>query len=227
MTRSEHREQVRKRRRKENIIVSLVVTFILITITIVSLPPARGDDFSAEQLQINQLVNDNAELTSQVESLTAEVTSLTVEYSALTTENASLSVKYEELQAEYEALKKAKAEAKITSTESLPEETSASASYWTKTQVQDTLEAAANEYGLNKPQTEWIVDIGTKVAYRESRYNTQASNNGKYLGLFQFNANWGSAAERLNPVWSCYRFVKVYVDGGQAAIYQHWKATTY
>jgi hypothetical protein len=35
----------------------------------------------------------------------------------------------------------------------------------------------------------------------------------------------GTAEQRLDPVWSCYRFVRVYAEGGEAKIRQHWKAT--
>jgi hypothetical protein len=36
---------------------------------------------------------------------------------------------------------------------------------------------------------------------------------------------WGSLEQRLDPTWSCYRFVKVYADGGESAVRRHWAAT--
>lgn len=95
---------------------------------------------------------------------------------------------------------------------------------WSRSQVAATLRAAANSYGLSASDTEWIVSAGCSVAYKESTYNTQARN-GQHLGLFQFNNNWGSAANRLDGTWSCYRFVRVFRDGGKTKIRQHWAAT--
>lgn len=88
---------------------------------------------------------------------------------------------------------------------------------WSAGQVEATLRDAAG--------TEWIVATGLRVAYKESTYRPDAVNPSGCVGLFQFNSAWGSMEQRLDPVWSCYRFVKVYVDGGAAKIAQHWKAT--
>lgn len=99
-----------------------------------------------------------------------------------------------------------------------------SADAWNHEQVASTLTAAAKSYGLTAEQTAWVVETGCRVAYRESTYRPDARN-GQYLGLFQFGDAWGSVSERLDGVWSCYRFVRVYRDGGEAAIYRHWKAT--
>jgi hypothetical protein len=100
-----------------------------------------------------------------------------------------------------------------------------SALIWSKGQVSGTLAAAADYYGLTGAKREWIISKGTSIAYKESRYNTHAWNSSNHIGLFQFSDAWASAENRLDGTWSCYRFVKVYVDGGEAKIRQHWRAT--
>jgi len=99
-----------------------------------------------------------------------------------------------------------------------------SAGAWSREQVASTLTAAAKQYGLDDVQTAWIVETGCRVAYKESTYRPDARN-GQHVGLFQFGSAWGTVAERLDPVWSCYRFVRVYAEGGEAKIRQHWRAT--
>ena len=99
------------------------------------------------------------------------------------------------------------------------------ADVWTREQAEQVLRNACSHYNLTSSQTQWIVAKGLHIAWGESRYNTKASNRGVYLGLFQFSGAWASADERLDGEWSCYRFVRVYRDGGEAKIRQHWAAT--
>lgn len=96
---------------------------------------------------------------------------------------------------------------------------------WSKAQVASTLTAAASKYGLTAAQTAWVVDTGCRIAYRESTYRTAVVNASGHAGLFQFSSSWGTLAERTDPVWSCYRFVRVYAEGGESAIRRHWRAT--
>jgi hypothetical protein len=70
-----------------------------------------------------------------------------------------------------------------------------------------------------------VVETGTRIAYRESTYRVAATNPSGAAGLFQFMPPWGSLEQRLDPTWSCYRFVKVYADGGESAVRRHWAAT--
>ena len=96
---------------------------------------------------------------------------------------------------------------------------------WSKSQVASTLTAAASKYGLTADQTAWVVATGTRIAYRESTYKVAVVNGSGHAGLFQFSSSWGTLAERTDPVWSCYRFVRVYAEGGESAIRRHWRAT--
>ena len=159
------------------------------------------------------------EASATIEALASEVASLTAGYE-------SLAIQVEDLELLNRALKN-ELGAKITpqsapKAPAAPKQTSAGA--WSADKVAATLRAAAAEYGLDDKQTAWIVDTGVRVAYRESTYRPDARN-GQHLGLYQFNAAWGTAEQRLDPVWSCYRFVRVYAEGGEAKIRQHWKAT--
>lgn len=159
------------------------------------------------------------EASATIEALASEVASLTAGYE-------SLAIQVEDLELLNRALKN-ELGAKITpqsapKAPAAPKQTSAGA--WSADKVAATLRAAAAEYGLDDKQTAWIVETGVRVAYRESTYRPDARN-GQYLGLFQFGSAWASAEQRLDPVWSCYRFVRVYAEGGEAKIRQHWKAT--
>ena len=159
------------------------------------------------------------EASATIEALASEVASLTAGYE-------SMRIQVEDLELLNRALKN-ELGAKITpqsapKAPAAPKQTSAGA--WSADKVAATLRAAAAEYGLDDKQTAWIVDTGVRVAYRESTYRPDARN-GQHLGLYQFNAAWGTAEQRLDPVWSCYRFVRVYAEGGEAKIRQHWKAT--
>ena len=150
-------------------------------------------------------------LTSEVESATAAVESLRIEVEDLELLNRALKNEIQKNTAP-----------STTTPQSSPQETGAGA--WSREKVASTLTAAAQQYGLTDTETAWIVETGCRVAYRESTYRPDARN-GQYLGLFQFGSAWGTASQRLDPVWSCYRFVRVYAEGGEAKILQHWRAT--
>lgn len=96
---------------------------------------------------------------------------------------------------------------------------------WSREQVASTLRTACAHYSLEPDETAWVVTTGLRIAYRESRYRPGAINPSGCVGLFQFNSGFGAVGNRLDPVWSCYRFVRVYAEGGEAAVRRHWAAT--
>ena len=97
---------------------------------------------------------------------------------------------------------------------------------WSEAQVKAALYAGCEKYGITGSDRSWLVAAGLRIAWAESRYNPSARNaNSSAAGLFQFLAPWGSLEARLDPVWSCNRFCRVYRDGGEAAIRRHWAAT--
>lgn len=86
--------------------------------------------------------------------------------------------------------------------------------------------AACERYDITGSDRTWIVNAGIRIASRESGNSPGAvSPNGEYVGIYQFGSDWSSMENRLDADWSINRFVKVYKDGGQAKIYQHWRAT--
>lgn len=135
----------------------------------------------------------------------------------------------EKAAAEEAARRKAEAARQAVSAPKAPasgsEQAAPSGTTWSRGQVESTLRSAAGEYGLSAADTEWIVSKGADIAWSESRYRTAVVNSSGHAGLFQFSSSWGSLEQRTDPVWSCYRFVKVFKDGGKAKIVQHWAAT--
>lgn len=91
-------------------------------------------------------------------------------------------------------------------------------------EVEALLRAACNYYGITGDEADWLVEKGTVIAWRESSWRPHARN-GSYIGLFQFGPSWGSEADRLDEQWSCYRFVRAYVDGGEQNLRSHWSQT--
>lgn len=149
--------------------------------------------------------------------------------------------KQKKIEAAKEAARKAKAEkeAKIArrnrmaadnsdenpSTADIPEKP-ASHKKWSKAQVREQLVAACAKYDITGSDKEWIVSAGLKVMWGESRYGpSSVSSSGTYVGICQFGPSWGSRSNRLDPVWSINRFVRVFRDGGASKIRQHWRAT--
>jgi len=181
---------------------------------------------SATASLYEQALDANEHLAGQAAEASATIDALASEVESATAAAESLRIQVEDLELLNAALKN-ELGAKITpqaapKAPAAPKQTSASA--WSADKVAATLRAAAAEYGLDDKQTEWIVATGVRVAYKESTYRPDARN-GQYLGLFQFGDAWAPAAQRLDPVWSCYRFVRVYADGGEAKIRQHWAST--
>lgn len=170
-------------------------------------------------------------LATQVDDLESDLTSAThaAELWQKRAENASATAAA--VEADNEALKRdiariqqMKRTAPATTAPATKVATSASGTVWSRSQVESTLRSAAGHYGLTADQAVWVVETGARVAYRESTYRTDARN-GQHVGLFQFNDGWATVAERLDPVWSCYRFVRVYAEAGEAGIRRHWAAT--
>ena len=95
-----------------------------------------------------------------------------------------------------------------------------------ESEVRTLLENACEKYGITGADMKWLITAGLKVAWSESRYNPSARNStSSATGLFQFLKSWGSAENRLDPVWSANRFARVFRDGGKPKIRQHWRAT--
>jgi hypothetical protein len=156
-------------------------------------------------------------LSSEIASTTATIDSLKARILDLEESNAALKRKVEDAAPVIQPQK-------ATKPAPAPKVQQVNTGSWSREQVASTLTAAAKYYGLSETRTAWIVETGCRVAYKESTYRPDARN-GQYLGLFQFGDSWASESERLDPVWSCYRFVRVYADGGESKIRQHWAAT--
>ena len=96
----------------------------------------------------------------------------------------------------------------------------------TEADIVRLVQMACYEYGIPGSEWAWVEQAAVRIAYRESRFDSQAANpTSSARGLFQFLKAWGAESDRLNPVWSVYRFVAVYRDGGPAKIRQHWAQT--
>lgn len=94
-----------------------------------------------------------------------------------------------------------------------------------KSEVRQLLENACDKYGVTGSDRTWIIEMGLNISWKESRWNPSAQNKSSSAsGLFQFLKAWGPLENRLDPVWSANRFVKVFVDGGKSKIYQHWRS---
>lgn len=176
-----------------------------------------------------QALDTNAHLVKEAIDTSATIAALTSEVASLTAGYESLAIQVEDLELLNSALKVEVAKQKAAVPQKAPAPKpptvqQTSAGVWSREQVASTLTAAAKHYGLTAGQTAWIVDTGCRVAYRESTYRPDAVNASGHAGLFQFSKSWGGD-ERLDPVWSCYRFVRVYAEAGEAGIVRHWKAT--
>ena len=164
----------------------------------------------------NHLRSEAASLTSEVERLTSEVESATAAMQAVEDDNAALKRRLRDAQAAPTPVSR--------SGDTRAPVTAPSGSVWTREKVEVTLLLACEHHGIPKEKHAWLIQKGADIAYRESTYRTDARN-GQHIGLFQFNNAWATEAQRLDPVWSCYRFVQVYKDGGEAKIRQHWAST--
>jgi hypothetical protein len=72
--------------------------------------------------------------------------------------------------------------------------------------------------------SQFIEDKTIHIINGESSGNPNCVTN-DYVGLLQFNSEWMSRAERLNPYASIARFVRVYKEGGLSAIKRNWSPT--
>lgn len=82
---------------------------------------------------------------------------------------------------------------------------------------------ACDELGV---ESDYLTATIPRLAYRESRFDTEAANCASSArGLMQFLAAWGSEEKRMDGVWSVYRVVALYRDGGAQKIRQHWALT--
>ena len=116
---------------------------------------------------------------------------------------------------------------------------SAHAETWSKDRTRREVRAAAAYY---KVPSKWITDAAIDIVYdgaHESSGCTHAGKGTSCVGLFQFNRSWHASKKewrlaraeghtkdwRLSGRASVYRFVRVYRDGGRAAIKRHWRAT--
>jgi hypothetical protein len=95
---------------------------------------------------------------------------------------------------------------------------------WSKADVEWVTRRALRDYDIPAREHAWVVAAAVRVATRESGRRPKARN-GQHLGMMQFNSGWKGGDKRLDGKWSVYRFVRVYRDGGKAAIRRHWKAT--
>lgn len=96
----------------------------------------------------------------------------------------------------------------------------------TEANIVRLVQMACYEYGIPGNEWEWLEVAAPRIAYRESRFDSHAANRtSSARGLLQFLQPWGDEADRLDPVWSVYRFVQVYRDGGPRKIRQHWALT--
>lgn len=94
---------------------------------------------------------------------------------------------------------------------------------WTEADVVLVTIIACDDLGV---ESDYLTATIPRLAYRESRYDTQAANRtSSARGLMQFLKAWGSEANRMDGVWSVYRVVKLYRDGGAQKIRQHWALT--
>ncbi|MBN2840989.1 MAG: hypothetical protein JXP37_08560 [Coriobacteriia bacterium] len=212
--------------------VMLILTFMTLSILFGCYSVGRAtsrnkyEPIAAEALSEASYAVDTAEQArdtaaywkDQATEASATIEALRSELASATSELSSLSVQIHDLQELNTALKRQ------IDPEVKEQSYNAPEGAWTREQVASTLTAAAKGHELTAEETAWVVETGVRVAYRESTFRPDARN-GQYLGLFQFGDAWGSSTQRLDPVWSCYRFVKVYADGGEAKIIQHWAST--
>lgn len=190
------------------------------------------DDVTALQQRVDALEVTTAAATDEAAFWRSEAESATTAYEAVESDLASMTAsldfwhrRAEEASETVAALKAEAAKATVTPQSYTPPAGKDTGATWSREKVASTLRAAADHYGLTDAQTAWVVETGTRIAYRESTYRVAATNPSGAAGLFQFMPSWAPLEQRLDPTWSCYRFVKVYADSGEAGIAKHWRAT--
>jgi hypothetical protein len=72
--------------------------------------------------------------------------------------------------------------------------------------------------------SQFIEDKAIHIINGESSGNPSCVTH-DYVGLFQFNSEWMSTADRLNPYTSICKFVQVYKSGGISAVKRNWAPT--
>ena len=88
------------------------------------------------------------------------------------------------------------------------------------------VQMACYYHGIPGNEWAWLEEVIPRVTYRESRWDSKAANaTSSARGIAQFLAAWGDESKRLDAVWSVYRMVEVYKDGGKPAIQRHWALT--
>lgn len=117
---------------------------------------------------------------------------------------------------------------------------------WSRDKVWATASDAAIYYKMSPSEVEWIADAAVDIVWdgaAESHGHKLTGSVSGCYGLFQFDPSWhlgkrlAKRARRADHnhkhgwrgcrVCSTYRFVRVYRDGGKAAIERHWRATLY
>ena len=107
--------------------------------------------------------------------------------------------------------------------------------WWTKREIRFVATQAADSRHVSSTLTTWAIAACVQTATHEAakrkrhghiEYDTHSLNRSHHAGLHQWARSWhGTRAQKFNGVWSCKRFMKVVVDGGQAKVRQHWAQT--
>ena len=107
---------------------------------------------------------------------------------------------------------------------------------WTRAKTEGVLAAACEYYDIGS-DTDWLVGKLAHIIQGESQpdWDTASKNRtSSASGLGQFLDAWNSAGDgcshgasdwRFCGTCSCYRMVRVYADGGDAALRRAWAAT--
>ena len=97
---------------------------------------------------------------------------------------------------------------------------------WTEEDVVEVVRYACYDYEIPGEEWSYLETVVPHLGRRESGLRAKAANpTSSARGILQFLRSWGPESKRLDPVWSVYRIVRVYRDGGEVKIRQHWRAT--
>ena len=219
------------------LLAGLVILSLLIALTAVSCSQSRRVATYQDQLDERTALLEQAQeygemLTTERDHLAAEVESMGDAIVVMESEVESATAALKAVEEDNEALKArlraaesdSPAPSRSSGGEARNAPESVSGAVWSRAQVEAALREACAYHSIPEGERDALVAKGLSIAYKESTYRTSARN-GQYLGLFQFGSAWGSEAQRLDPTWSCRRYVKAYADGGWANIRRHWAAT--
>jgi len=121
--------------------------------------------------------------------------------------------------------------------------TTAHAQAWTKNRLRAEISEAARYYHLSSSQEAYLRRAGVDIVFEGAHESSGAAHahSGQHRGMWQFNRSWRLGkglhlrkqrdGHTHSHGWECcrecstYRFVKVYKDGGKAALRRHWRAT--